>query len=173
MFSSNTTLEVYFKSVLGNLCPEPNEPDNILKDDELAEFYIERIVSLIEDAWENRRLGAVSTAGDYAAVAFNRRPQFLVNGKRESKMYGTCSDSNFLGYEGSSDHSADMLYTWDLNGNLTGVAVCTLVLPKYTNCIILFQQTIGERQETVLEKSLEMFTFFRYAVQQATRILWI
>lgn len=124
MFSCNTTLEVYFKSVLGNLCPEPNEPDNILKDDELAEFYIERIVSLIEDAWENRRLGAVSTAGDYAAVAFNRRPQFLVNGKRESKMYGTCSDSNFLGYEGSSDHSADMLYTWDLNGNLTGVAVC-------------------------------------------------
>lgn len=90
----------------------------------MAEFYIERIVALIEDAWANRAPGAVSTAGDYAAVAFNRRPQFLVNGKRESRMYGTCSEPNFLGYEGGSDHSADMLYTWDMCGNLIGAAVC-------------------------------------------------
>lgn len=124
MFSQNTTYEVYFKSVLGDLCPEMDEPENILKDDELAEFFIARIVALIEDAWESRVPGAVSTASDYAVVAFNRRPQFLVNGKRESRMYGTCSEPNFLGYEGGVDHSADMLYTWDLNGNLTGAAVC-------------------------------------------------
>ena len=123
-FGPNTTLEVYFKSVLGDLCPEMDEPENILKDEELGEFFIERMVALIEDAWENRVPGAVSTASDYAVVAFNRRPQFLVNGKRESKMYGTCSDPNFLGYEGGVDHSADMLYTWDLSGNLTGAAVC-------------------------------------------------
>lgn len=36
-----------------------------------------------------------------------------MNGKRESKMYGDCSEPNFLGYEGPSDHSADMLYTFD------------------------------------------------------------
>ena len=124
MFSQNTTYEVYFKSVLGDLCPEMVEPDNILKDDELAEFFIERIAALIEDAWESRTPGAVSTASDYAVVAFNRRPQFLVNGKRESRMYGTCSEPNFMGYEGGVDHSADMLYTWDLNGNLTGAAIC-------------------------------------------------
>ena len=124
MFTMETTREVYFKSVLGDLCPDKEEPANILKDEEAGEFFIERIVALIEDAWESRVPGAVSTASDYAAVAFNRRPQFLVNGKRESKMYGTCSEPNFLGYEGGSDHSADMLYTWDLNGNLTGAAVC-------------------------------------------------
>ena len=123
-FGPNTTLEVYFKSVLGDLCPEMEEPENILKDEELGEFYVERMVALIEDAWASRVPGAVSTAGDYAVVAHNRRPQFLVNGKRESKMYGTCSEPNFLGYEGGVDHSADMLYTWDLNGNLTGAAVC-------------------------------------------------
>lgn len=123
-FCQNTTLEVYFKSVLGDLCPSPEEPQDILKDEELEEFFIQRMVALIEDAWANRSLGAVSTASDYAVVAFNRRPQFMVNGKRESKMYGTCSEDNFLGYEGSSDHSADMLYTWDLDGNLTGAAVC-------------------------------------------------
>jgi len=124
MFGRNTTLEDYFKSVLGDLCPEPEEPENILKDEELAEFFIGKMVDLIEDAWEDRRPGGVSLAHDYAAVAFNRRPQFLVDGKRESRMYGTCSEENFLGFEGPSDHAADMLYTWDLSGKLTGALVC-------------------------------------------------
>jgi len=124
MYWKNTTREVYFRSVLGDLCPELEEPENMLKDDEAAEFFRERIVALIEDAWANRLPGGVSTAHDYAVVAHNRRPQFLEDGKRESRMYGVCSDSNFLGYEGGSDHSADMLYTWDLDGNLTGAAVC-------------------------------------------------
>ena len=38
-------------------------------------------------------------------------------------MYGVCDDPSFKGFEGTSDHTVDMLYTWDLNGNLTGVAV--------------------------------------------------
>ena len=113
MFTKNTTYEVYFKSVLGDLCPEMEEPDDILKDEELEEFFIGKMVGLIEEAWAARRPGGVALAHEYAAVAFNRRPQFLVNGKRESKMYGDCSEPNFLGYEGPSDHSADMLYTFD------------------------------------------------------------
>ncbi len=124
MYGRNTTLEVYFKSVLGDLCPEPEEPENILKDEELSEFFIEKMVELIEDAWDNRSFGGISLAHDYAAVAFNRRPQFLVDGKRESKMYGACSAPNYLGPEGASDHAADMLYTWDEAGNLTGALVC-------------------------------------------------
>ena len=124
MFGKNTTREIYFKSVLGDICPEVEEPENILKDEELSEFFIVRIVALIEDAWASRAPGAVSTASDYAVVAFNRRPQFLINDKRVAKMYGTCSEPNFMGYEGGSDHSADMLYTWDTYGNLTGAAVC-------------------------------------------------
>ena len=124
MFTKNTTYEVYFKSVLGDLCPEMEEPDDILKDEELEEFFIGKMVGLIEEAWAARRPGGVALAHEYAAVAFNRRPQFLVNGKRESKMYGDCSEPNFLGYEGPSDHSADMLYTFDEQRQLTGALVC-------------------------------------------------
>ena len=124
MFTKNTTYEVYFKSVLGDLCPEMEEPDDILKDEELEEFFIGKMVDLIEEAWAARRPGGVALAHEYAAVAFNRRPQFLVNGKRESKMYGDCSAPNFLGYEGPSDHSADMLYTFDEQRQLTGALVC-------------------------------------------------
>jgi hypothetical protein len=38
-------------------------------------------------------------------------------------MYGTCSQDNFLRFEGTADHTVDMLYTWDTNRNLTGVLV--------------------------------------------------
>ncbi|MDW7658122.1 MAG: hypothetical protein SCM11_13215 [Bacillota bacterium] len=124
MFTSNTTYEVFFKSVLGEICPSMNEPENILKDEEAEEWFIEKMVRLITDAWDARLPGGVSMAHDYAVVAFNRRPQFQESGKIISRMYGTCADSNFLGFEGASDHSADMLFTWDTDGNLTGTAVC-------------------------------------------------
>ena len=124
MYTRNTTLEVYFKSVLGDLCPDMEEPEDILKDDELAEFYRDKIAALITDAWASRAPGGISLAHDYAAIAFNRRPQFMVDGKKESKMYGTCSEPNFVGPEGASDHAADMLYTWDTNGCLTGALIC-------------------------------------------------
>ena len=59
MFTKNTTYEVYFKSVLGDLCPEMEEPDDILKDEELEEFFIGKMVGLIEEAWAARRPGGV------------------------------------------------------------------------------------------------------------------
>ena len=124
MFTANTTYEVFFKSVLGDICPRLNEPDNILKDAEAEAWFIEKMVTLITDAWDARLSGGVSLAHDYAAVAFNRRPQFFEGGKIISRMYGSCAQSDFLGFEGASDHSADMLYTWDTEGNLTGAAVC-------------------------------------------------
>jgi len=126
MFTRNNTFENYFASRLGkDICPVMAEPENILKDEEAEEFYIGKMVDLISDAWDSRLPGGVSTAHDYAAVAFNRRPQFRKpDGSLESKMYGACSEPNFERMEGPSDHAADMLYTWDLDGNLTGAAVC-------------------------------------------------
>ena len=101
-----------------------NIPDNILTGEEATEFWLCRIEKIIKDAWDRRKPGAVSIAHDYAAVAFNRRPVFkMKNGTEISKMYGVCSEDNFLRFEGSADHSADMLYTFDLEGNLTGVIV--------------------------------------------------
>ena len=123
MFLAESTSES-FRDVLGDITPDPVLPDDMMSAEELKAFFLEKMTALIADAWEARYPGGISTAHDYAAVAFNRRPQFMIDGKVESKMYGTCSEPNFLGFEGSSDHSADMLYTWDTDGNLTGVAVC-------------------------------------------------
>jgi hypothetical protein len=104
--------------------PELDIPKNLMDDDEATEFITDKFTTLIEDAWTGRRNGGISYASDYAAIGFNRRPQFdLGNGTVESKMYGVCSLNNFLRFEGPVDHTIDMLYTWDQNRTLTGVLV--------------------------------------------------
>lgn len=102
---------------------EPKAPDNILCGEEGKNYLAERIERLIMDAWESRREGFVGTAQDYAVVGFNRRPVFLTGSGEEARMYGDCSKEDFLRFEGTVDHSVNVLYTWDEEGKLTGAAV--------------------------------------------------
>lgn len=102
----------------------PETPEDLLAGEEMNAFLIDRVARAAEEAWNSRRPGGVSTASDYAAIAFNRRPVFEKDGVRETKMYGVASRDDFMGYEAGSDHSADMIYTWDERGALTGIAVC-------------------------------------------------
>lgn len=102
----------------------PEIPDDLISPEEAEEFFIGKITELILRAWKERKPGGISYASDYAAIGFNRRPVFdLGNGKVESKMYGDCSQDNFLRFEGPMDHTIDMIYTWDTDRNLTGVLV--------------------------------------------------
>lgn len=98
-------------------------PPDLLAGKEAEDFLADRLADLIAKAWKNRKEGRVSTASDYAAVGFNRRPVFAGKNGEESVMYGDCSDETFRRFEGTVDHTADMLYTWDPDGKLTGVLV--------------------------------------------------
>lgn len=102
----------------------PTIPDNILAGEELNNFLAERITVVATQAWNNRRRGGISSASDYAAIAFNRRPVFECNNTSETIMYGVCSRDDFVRYESGSDHSADMIYTWSDSGDLLGIVVC-------------------------------------------------
>ena len=114
-----------FEKYLGEeIMHKVENPDNIMEGKEASDFLHERIISIILDAWRNRKRGGISYASDYAVVGFNRRPVFDIgNGAIESKMYGDCSNDNYLRFEGTVDHTIDMLYTWDMKRNLTGVLV--------------------------------------------------
>ena len=99
-------------------------PEDILEGDEAFEFYLSRVIPMVKDAWRGRKPGGIAYAQDYAAVSFNRRPVFdMGSGREESRMYGACSEKNFLRFEGPTDHTIDMLYTFDENRSLTGVLV--------------------------------------------------
>lgn len=99
-------------------------PSDIMTHEEGNAFLTEKIVQLVKTAWAGRTAGSIGCASDYAAVGFNRRPVFRQqDGRDESVMYGAASKSNFRRFEGTVDHSAEMLYTWNAQGVLTGMLV--------------------------------------------------
>lgn len=120
----NDFLRADNENVFGkDILPGIDIPDDIFENDEAHAFIIEKLTELIGRAWETRRPGGISFAQDYAVVGFNRRPIFQLDGMKETIMYGDCSEPGFLRFEGGADHTVDMMYTWDLDGKLTGVIV--------------------------------------------------
>lgn len=117
--------EVYDPAIL----PKFDLPPHMLFGKKGQDFFTEKIRDLILSAWGKRSPGGISTAHEYAAVAFNRRPQFKQEGGLETTMYGDCSRNDFRCFESGTDTSVELLYTWDENCELTGV-VCNVPCPS-------------------------------------------
>ncbi len=113
-----------FESVLGKgPLPKTEIPEDLLFGAEAQAFLIEKLTELIGSAWGTRHPGGISAAAEYAVVGFNRRPVFRTMNGEETVMYGDCSEPGFRRFEGGTDSSVDLLYTWDPDGRLTGVLV--------------------------------------------------
>ena len=128
-YYDDVTWEMNKQFFASEILPEFEEPENMLCGEEAEEFLVEKIISLISEAWERRKDGGLSFAHEYAAVAFNRRPQFVGENGLETVMYGDCSEENFTGFEGGADTSVELMYTWDEDRSLTGV-VCNVPCPS-------------------------------------------
>lgn len=125
-FMRSENEQVYDPKIL----PPFEMPANTLCLDAGVKFFVEKLKNLIMTAWEHRRTGGISYAHDYAAIGFCRRPQFLLeDGSAESIMYGDCSRSDFVRFEGGADTSVELLYTWNEAGEVTGVA-CNVPCPS-------------------------------------------
>ena len=111
--------QVFGKDIL----PTTDMGSDVLHGKKAQAFLAERLISLIARAWEGRRPGGIAYAMDYAAVGFSRRPVFRREGADETIMYGDCSRNDFVRFESGTDTAVDMLYTFDADGCLTGVAV--------------------------------------------------
>ncbi len=105
------------------ILPEIKLGEDVLCGEEASCFLAERVSDIIARAWAGRKLGGIAFAHDYAAVAFNRRPVFRCTDSVETVMYGDCSRADFLRFENGTDTSAEMLYTFDEDCRLTGIAV--------------------------------------------------
>ena len=111
-----------YEDVFGRDCVERLIlPENFKSGKFIHNFLVNKITDLIKKAWRGKAPAGLSYMQDYAAVAFNRR---VVYKNGNSAMYGACSQDDFIRLESGSDHSADMLYTWDANGGLTGIICC-------------------------------------------------
>ncbi len=85
-----------------------------------AKIAAARIADAVKTAWEGRRSGSVAFGLGHAVVGRNRRSCYL-NG--ESRMYGQTALDDFSHIEGYEDHAVNLLGTWDVAGNLTGLVV--------------------------------------------------
>lgn len=117
--------QVYDEEIL----PRFEFPQELRRSEETEHFWVKRLTDLIISAWERRRPGGISTAHEYAAVAFNRRPQFLQSDRLETIMYGDCSRDDFFRFESGTDTSVELLFTWDENREVTGV-LCNVPCPS-------------------------------------------
>lgn len=95
-------------------------PLEAMEEPEYEAFAIPRIVAAAEQAWKNRRPGAISFGLAHAVIAHNR---IMAYASGESKMGSPTKGPDFSHVEGYEDPAAQLLYTWDDQDNLTGVVV--------------------------------------------------
>ena len=117
-------LRVNNEAVFGkDILPEIPMPDDVMYGQEAEDFLLEKLEDVIRRAWRSRAPGGISHAHDYAVVGFNQRAMFKSEAGLAAVMHGDCSQDSFMGFENGVDSSVDMLYTWDMQGKLTGIAV--------------------------------------------------
>lgn len=74
----------------------------------------------IADAWNSRKPGGISFGLTHATVGYNRRVCYY-NGP--AVMYGQTNHPDFSHIEAGADTTVNLLYTWDDQNKLTGVAI--------------------------------------------------
>ncbi|MDD4033059.1 MAG: hypothetical protein PHS48_07435, partial [Bacteroidales bacterium] len=84
------------------------------------EYMSGKIAIAVKEAWNNRQPGGISFGLGHAVVGHNR---LQVDYSGKSVMYGNTNREEFSHIEGYEDHSVNLLYTWDIKGNLTGTVI--------------------------------------------------
>jgi hypothetical protein len=94
--------------------------EGVMKASEYAAFFVERVADAAVRAWRGRKEAGASWALGHAVVGMNRRVHYFDG---HTDMYGGTAVEGFSNIEGGEDHGVEMLFFWDGEGKLTGVAV--------------------------------------------------
>ena len=102
----------------GGWCPEQSE--EVMTPSEYVDFLLSRLAEAVVEAWNGRKPGGASWALSHAVVAHNRRAVYLDG---SAKMYGSTDRADFSHVEGYEDHSLNLLFFWNEEGEPTGIVV--------------------------------------------------
>lgn len=94
--------------------------EGIIQPPEYLEFLCDRLVEVIEKAWNARKPGQVGWGLGHAVVAQNRRPVYADG---HTQMYGKTDVPDFRGFEGYEDHGVEVLCFWGADEKLLATAV--------------------------------------------------
>lgn len=103
----------------GALYDTSDEP-GVMKPSAYAEWFLDRVTTAALEAWQSRRPAGMSWGLAYTETGVNRRVRYFDG---TTRMYGATATNTFAGLEAGDDHAVKLLYFWDPNQQLTGVAV--------------------------------------------------
>ena len=95
-------------------------PRGVAPDEEYADMLTDSLTEVIKEAWNARSPAQASSGWAPAVVAHNRRMHYSDS---TGQMYGPTGTPAFRNIEGSTDHSVNLLFTYDREGELTGIVV--------------------------------------------------
>ena len=98
----------------------PPTGEGVMSPTECAEFLADGVADAVVEAWQKRAAGGLSWGFGHAVVGHNRRLKYADG---SAKMYGSADQPDFDSVEGYEDHGVDLLFTWDTDQKLTGIAV--------------------------------------------------
>ena len=93
--------------------------EDFMDSKEALEFLTERIAKAVTEAWENRKPARYAAGFGRAAVGMCRRACYSDG---SAKMWGDTNMASFTELEGGNDSGIEMLFFYDENEKLTGIA---------------------------------------------------
>ena len=96
------------------------ESTECIQPDEAFEILADAIAATIDKAWENRSVGGYATGFGRAAIGMQRR---VCYSDGTAKMWGDVDTATFTELEAGNDSGIEMLFVYDENDKMTGVAI--------------------------------------------------
>ena len=113
------------KSILEEFLPEGKHYENLVTPDssvmtplEATEFVSDKLALAAKRAWENRAEALYTNEFGRAPVGMCRRVSY---DDGSGQMWGDVNTANFVSLEGGNDSGIELIYTFDMEKNLTGV----------------------------------------------------
>lgn len=94
--------------------------EGVMKPADYMDFLVHRLGEMVTRAWQQRKSSGVSWGLGHAVVGHNRRAVYYSG---EARMYGDTSRNDFSHIEGYEDHAVELLYFWDTENELVGIAI--------------------------------------------------
>ena len=115
----------------------PPVPRGVMKSEEYAEFFTDKVAEAAAESWKKRKHGFISWGMGYAQIGHGRRAVYFddlskrpgfkeapgTKTEKTAKMYGNTGDDKFDCIEGYADHSTHFLFTFDAKKKLTGAVI--------------------------------------------------
>ena len=99
--------------------------------EEYSKYMSDQIFKSVKEAWESRKPGQIAYGYDLVVTAFNRRIVYFndrkggvgMSPRGKAVLHGKTNVPDFSHVEGGADPFANYLFTYDMEGKLTGAII--------------------------------------------------